>query len=157
MSTTSLPDAEEVAPTTNAADVAQLETDLNTQRNNAFFSLVRMGHMNPSIASALASTYRAALTCNTYIRQQAEHHQIDTAWLYFMYAAVGFVALGIGEMGMAFGARVVGMVKWLMLAPALGIPVWKITQRRGLGEILEFFSKDREGEGGGGDRESKRT
>lgn len=146
MSTTSHSEHEKMAPTTNTADVAQLETDLNTQRNNAFFSLVRMGHMNPSIASALASTYRAALTCNTYIRQQAEHHQIDTAWLYFLYSAVGFVALGVTEMGMSFGARMLGMIKWLMVAPALGIPIWKITQRRGLGEIVEFFSKPRERE-----------
>lgn len=134
--------------TTDTTDVAKLESELNTQRNNAFSSMVRMGHMNPGIASALASTYRAALTCNTYIHQQAEYHGIDPAYLYFVYANAGFVALGVGEMGLSFGAKVMGMAKWGVLLPAVGIPVWKVLERRGVGEIVEFFSQEREGGSG---------
>lgn len=143
MSTTSHSEREE-ATMTATTDIINTENELNTQRNNAFFFMVRMGHMNPGVASALASIYRAALTCNTYVRQQAEHHDIDTAWLYFLYSTAAFIALGITEMGMSFGAMLLGMAKWLMLVPALGIPVWKVSRRRGLGEIVDFFSKERE-------------
>ncbi|KAI4122349.1 MAG: hypothetical protein LQ338_005864 [Usnochroma carphineum] len=130
-----------MATATESTDITKLETELNTQRNQAFYSMVRMGHMNPGIANLLASVYRAALTCNTYIRQQAEHHEVDTVWLYLLYSAAGFVAFGVSEMGLSFGAKLMGMAKWFMLLPAMGIPVWKILERRGVGEIVDFFSE----------------
>ncbi|KAL8828647.1 MAG: hypothetical protein Q9170_006513 [Blastenia crenularia] len=129
-----------MATPTHTAEIAQLETELNTQRNNAFFSMTRMGHMNPGIASALASVYRAALTCNTYIRQQAEHEEIDTMWLYFLYSAVGFTTLGVAEMGMSFAAKLIGMAKFFLVGPMVGIPVLWVMRRRSVGEITEFFS-----------------
>ncbi|KAL9009963.1 MAG: hypothetical protein Q9173_005057 [Seirophora scorigena] len=115
------------------------ETSLDTQRNEALSSLTRIGQLNPTLASALASTYRTLLTANIYIRQQADHHDIDTAWLYCLYLVVGIVALGVGEMGLSFGAKLMGMGKWLLLLPAAGIPAWKMLERRGVGEIVEFL------------------
>ncbi|KAI4147516.1 MAG: hypothetical protein LQ341_001783 [Variospora aurantia] len=149
MSPTSSNDSE---PTTTSATttLSTLETDrdeetaLNSQRNQAFSSLIRIGHLNPTLASALASTYRTLLMGNTYIRQQADHHDIDTAWLYCLYSVLGIVALGIGEIGLSFAAKLMGIGKWLLLLPAAGIPALKVLERRGVGEIVEFLRGERE-------------
>ncbi|KAI4086173.1 MAG: hypothetical protein LQ348_003125 [Seirophora lacunosa] len=135
----------EPATASATTTVATLESDINTeasldtQRSEAFSSLIRIGHLNPTLASAVASTYRTLLSGNTYIRQQADHHDIDTAWLYCLYSVVGMVALGVGEMGLSFVAKLMGMGKWLLLLPAAGIPALKVLERRGIGEIVEFL------------------
>ncbi|KAL8716619.1 MAG: hypothetical protein Q9225_006064 [Loekoesia sp. 1 TL-2023] len=139
-------DRQKMATTTDTAEIAKMETELNAQRNQAFFSMVRIGHVNPGVARALASVYRAALTCNTYICQQAENQEIDTMWLYFLYSACAFTALGVAEMGMSFGAKLIGMMKYLMFIPMLGIPTWAILTRRSAGEIAQFFSTESEGD-----------
>ncbi|KAL8650029.1 MAG: hypothetical protein Q9210_004061 [Variospora velana] len=151
-------------PTTTSATttLSILETDrdeetaLNTQRDQAFSSLIRIGYLNPTLASALASTYRALLMGNTYIRQQADHHDIDAAWLYCHYSVLGIVALGIGEMGLSFAAKLMGIGKWLLLLPAAGIPALKVLERRGVGEILEFLQGERGGRDGE-DEEQRRS
>ncbi|KAI4272201.1 MAG: hypothetical protein L6R35_006488 [Caloplaca aegaea] len=148
MSPTSNKDSE---PTTTSATrtLSTLETDrdeetaLNSQRNQAFSSLIRIGHLNPTLASVLASTYRTLLVGNTYIRQQADHHDIDSAWLYCLYSVLGIVALGLGEMGLSFAAKLMGIGKWLLLIPAAGIPALKVLERRGAGEIVEFLRGER--------------
>lgn len=139
-------DHQKMATTSDTAEMAKMENELNSQRNQAFLSMVRMGHMNPGIASALASVYRAALTCNTYIRQQAEYQEIDTMWLYFLYCVGTFAVLAFAEMSMSFGAKLIGIMKYLMFIPIMGIPTWAVLTRRSVGEIAQFFSKEPEGE-----------
>ncbi|KAL9027905.1 MAG: hypothetical protein Q9196_003641 [Gyalolechia fulgens] len=133
-----------MATPTPTMDLTAMETELDSQRSQAFFSLVRTGHLNPSIAQALASIYRAVLTGNSFIRQQAANHGIDTMWLYLIYSATAFVALSGAEMGLNFGARVLGMVKYVFLVPVLGIPLGVVLQRRSWGEIKEFVLGDGE-------------
>ncbi|KAL8931421.1 MAG: hypothetical protein Q9216_007205, partial [Gyalolechia sp. 2 TL-2023] len=94
-------------PTPSAAATAhitQMESELDTHRSQALSSLIRVGHVNPSVAHALASIYRAALTGDSFIKRQAATNRVDTMWLYFVYSAAAFVALGAAEMGMNFGA-----------------------------------------------------
>ncbi|KAI4170629.1 MAG: hypothetical protein LQ343_004861 [Gyalolechia ehrenbergii] len=137
--------------------MTQMESELDTQRKQAFFSLIRIGHLNPSIANALASIYRAALTGNSFIRQQAENNEIDTMWLYLIYSATAFVTVTGAEMGMNFGAKLLGMVKYLFLVPVIGIPVRMLLRRRSWEEIREFVLGDGWVEGEGeGERASRR-
>ncbi|KAL8954405.1 MAG: hypothetical protein Q9183_007141, partial [Haloplaca sp. 2 TL-2023] len=132
--------------TTESTAITAVETHLDTQQDQAFFSLLRIGHLSPRIASTLATVYRAALAGNTFVQQQAEHHGIDSAWMWFAYSVCGYVGLSVAEFGMAFVEKLVGLIKWVLFVPMVGILVLKAARGKSLGEVVEFFFAEKKGE-----------
>ncbi|KAL8686095.1 MAG: hypothetical protein Q9218_007352, partial [Villophora microphyllina] len=131
-------------------DIATTEAALNAQQSQAFTSLLRIGHLSPALARSIASLYRAALAGNTFIHQQAEHHGIDTAWLCLVYLIGGYIGLTAAELGMAFAEKLIGLTKWVLWVPMVGILVMKVGRRKSLKEIVELLTSDGgKGEGKG--------
>ncbi|KAL9594749.1 MAG: hypothetical protein Q9219_006861 [cf. Caloplaca sp. 3 TL-2023] len=137
-------------PATTTTSITNLETDLNTKRNNAFLTLTRIAHIHPTLASALASVYRAALTCNAYVRDQAEKEGVDKRVLYMLYCGGAFTALWAAEAGMGFGARVLGMLKYFALVPVSVGGVQILLEGRGEGATAVAHGEGGRDEGGDG-------
>lgn len=128
-------------------DLNRIENALDTRQDQAFSSLIHIVHMPPPIANALSSAYRAALSSNTMVQRFAKTNGWDTAWLYFAGATLAYLGLSAAEIGMALMEKVIGMSKWVLFVPMVGIPLWRLGRRKSLKEILEFLGEERK-EGG---------
>lgn len=85
------------------------------------------------------------------MRTFAERNGYDTVWLWWIGAIVAYAGLFATEIGMVMIEKLVGLGKGLLWVPMVGIPIWKAGQRRGLGEVVEFFFLGGK-EGGTGER-----
>lgn len=47
-------------------------------------------------------------------------------------------------MGLSFAARLMGLAKWLLVIPVVGIPAAKVLKRRGFWEVVQFLREGRE-------------
>ncbi|KAI4252017.1 MAG: hypothetical protein LQ352_004516 [Teloschistes flavicans] len=127
-------------------DISRSEASLNAEQSQAFTSLLRVGHLSPTLARSIASFYRAVLAGNTYIQAQAEHHKIDSTWLFFGYCVAAYFGLTAAELGMAFADKLIGLTKWVLWVPILSILAMKTGKRKSISEVVDFFFGDGEGD-----------
>ncbi|KAL9584988.1 MAG: hypothetical protein Q9212_001785 [Teloschistes hypoglaucus] len=133
-------------------DISRVEATLDAEQSQAFTSLLHVGHLSPTLARSIAFLYRIALAGNTFIRQQAEHHGIDSTWLFFSYCVIAYFGLTVAELGMAFAEKLIGLTKWVLWLPILGILMMKVGKKKSIKEVRDFFFKDGNVENGqGGD------
>ncbi|KAL8638346.1 MAG: hypothetical protein Q9228_004494 [Teloschistes exilis] len=133
--------------------ISRVEATLDAEQSQAFTSLLHIGHLSPRLARSIASLYRVVLAGNTFVHQQAEHHGIDSTWLFFGYCVTAYFGMTAAELGMAFAEKLIGLTKWVLWMPILGILMMKVGKRKSVKEVVDFLFRDGDVEKrqGGGD------
>ncbi|KAI4098477.1 MAG: hypothetical protein L6R37_006495 [Teloschistes peruensis] len=123
-------------------DLSRIEATLDAEQSQAFASLLHIGHLSPSLARSIASLYRVVLAGNTFVHEQAEHHGIDSTWLFFGYCVSAYFGLTAAELGMTFAEKLIGLTKWVIWMPMLGILMMKWGKRKSMKEVVDFLFRD---------------
>ncbi|KAL8670965.1 MAG: hypothetical protein Q9168_004513 [Polycauliona sp. 1 TL-2023] len=129
---------------TISTNPAALENTLDTQRDQAFFSLIQVHHLPPIVARVFSSLYRSSLGAHTHVRAFAERNGYDTAWVWWVGAVASYVGLLGTDLLLGLMERLVAGGKWAGLVAMFGIPAWQVMKRRGVRECVEFFWGSRE-------------
>ncbi|KAI4204485.1 MAG: hypothetical protein LQ350_001035 [Teloschistes chrysophthalmus] len=132
----------EVTASAEGTDISRVEATLDAEQSQAFTSLLHVGHLSPTLARSIASLYRVVLAGNTFIHRQAEHHGIDSTWLFFGYCVSAYVGLTAAEVGMAFAEELIGLTKWVLWVSMLAILMMKVGKKKNTREVVDFLSSD---------------